>query len=193
MPQNQNELKVGLIELDQQENSPYGPYISTSLNLLTNTIGKVQEMSHNKDITADDIRLVVHPLIKTVTNKILQKKIERAFTQFNADRQLEMKMLEVGISIEDYESDPAKKAKVDRFDLSDTSKEYAKKLALEDLIGEYVTEYLGPKYDVDGYKNCIMIATLRNDQDMLINAKKLTIEERRELSIETPERLMNDE
>jgi hypothetical protein len=182
-----SELRAGIINLEQQENSPYLPYIQLVLNRLD---AFEATLLQHPDIDPEELRFALAGIIKLDTNKKQVKNIENSYTGFLSERLLEQKMITCGVSRDEYDADEKVQAKVVTTDLSENKKIKAQKMAVLDQFGMFIQDYLGPKYDVDGYKMCTMIATLRNDQDILLPVKHLTEDERRRLGIGKVEGLM---
>ena len=184
------DLKAGVVALSENEYSPNYQYLQAVFNVM-NMVSEA--MIKDPSQRADDLRIRINPVIKMCVNEKIQKEIENSLTGLVSKRVLESKLIESGISENDYKNNPDKKAKVDSTNLSDTKLEYCKKLALQDMLGIFVSKYLGPKYDVDGYKMSIMICTLRNDKDILVSTKNLSEDERERLKINTLEKIMRED
>lgn len=190
MGEHGNDLKMGVITLDQQENSPYLPYIQLNLNAINQFLDMIK---NNPDIKPESLRPFVTTLTKLIPIKKLAKQVEDSLPRLNAIRMLEQKLLQEGVSLEDYNNNPEIKKRIDSIELNDTKRSLALRYAEIDQFGLYITEYIGPKFDTDGHKMGIVVATVRNDKDMLLPTKHLTEEERKRLNIRTYEDAMQEE
>ncbi|WP_424356583.1 hypothetical protein [Methanocella sp. MCL-LM] len=177
---------MGVITLDKPENSPYAPYIYKVLEILQNVIASINA---KPDMKGDDMRIIVNNAINTVTDKALQKDIKGRLLGLNADHIREAKMIKAGLNPED----PEIEKKVEQVSLSKEDRDYAYKLALEDLLGVFSSEYLGKYYDANGFKKGVAICHIRNDRSILLPIKNLNKEDRDKLYIPNIERIIAEE